>query len=119
MHIFIVVAQTSHEGKPVVSVKHPSDNARRRGRYIVAEEPLNDIIARMMKNCRKARQWSLERMAKKIGVSYQQIQKYECAQSQLSLPMFLRFCKALEINPEKFLQSLKKEARKKPSRFSL
>ena len=68
------------------------------------------VIGRLLRIYRHARNLSQERLGYKVGLSYQQIQKYEAGKSHISLSMFLRLCHTLEIAPQDFLNELKRES---------
>ena len=45
-------------------------------------------------------------LADHLGISYQQVQKYEKGISKVNLPRLVQICKALEVNPLEFLESI-------------
>ncbi|MCL4475094.1 MAG: helix-turn-helix domain-containing protein [Nitrospirae bacterium] len=62
-------------------------------------------IGDMIRNTRKALHMSQMQLAEKIGVSYQQIQKYEKGQSELTISRLYQIADALGIDPVSFLPS--------------
>jgi transcriptional regulator with XRE-family HTH domain len=67
-----------------------------------------DIVAgEIIKECRLAADLTQMKLAAKIGVSYQQIQKYEKGLSSLSLPRLFQFAEALEILPCDFVDDIR------------
>lgn len=60
---------------------------------------IDQHIARQLKHLRCARSLSQADLAKKMGVSAQQVQKYECAANRMSGGRILLAAYALDISP--------------------
>ena len=60
-------------------------------------------IGSMIRELRKAAAMSQSRLADKIGVSYQQVQKYEKGASNLSVPRLMQIAEVFGVPPESFL----------------
>ena len=60
-------------------------------------------IGSMIRELRKAAAMSQSMLADKIGVSYQQVQKYEKGASKLSVPRLLQIAEVFGVPPESFL----------------
>ena len=61
------------------------------------------LIGEKIRNMRKAAAMSQQRLGDKIGVSYQQIQKYEKGASNLSVPRLMQIAEVFGVPPESFL----------------
>jgi transcriptional regulator with XRE-family HTH domain len=55
---------------------------------------------------RKAQGLSQTFVAKSLGVSFQQVGKYESGQNTMSVPVFLTMCKALHLRPSLVLEQI-------------
>ena len=60
-------------------------------------------IGKMIRLMRNARGWNLRDLARAIGVSYQQVQKYEAGRNRISAISLLRISRALGFPIETFL----------------
>lgn len=60
-------------------------------------------IGEKIRKMRKAAGMSQQMLGNKIGVSYQQIQKYEKGASSLSVPRLIQISEAFGVPPESFL----------------
>lgn len=54
-------------------------------------------IGKQIRLARKLKSWSLTRLAEQIGVSYQQLQKYEKGENRVSASMLLEISRLLEL----------------------
>lgn len=63
----------------------------------------NNNIGALIKQMRKAAGMSQMNLADKIGVSYQQVQKYEKGASQLSVPRLLQIAEVFRVPVTAFL----------------
>ena len=66
---------------------------------------MQNDIGSMIRKLRKAAAMSQSMLADKIGVSYQQVQKYEKGASKLSVPRLLQIADVFGIPPESFLRA--------------
>ena len=72
----------------------------------------NNQIGQLIKEIRKSRHMSQMKLADLVGVSYQQIQKYEKGASSISVDRLKQISKALETSIFTFFPVEKKGARK-------
>jgi transcriptional regulator with XRE-family HTH domain len=63
-------------------------------------------IGRHLRRCRERRGLTQTVLARNLGFTYQQLQKYELGINRISLPTVLRLLKVLEITPIQFMESL-------------
>jgi len=61
------------------------------------------IIGQRIRLARKKRRWSMKKLADSLGISYQQVQKYESGRNFISLRWLLRICRAFDVSPLWFL----------------
>jgi transcriptional regulator with XRE-family HTH domain len=66
------------------------------------KQSLEELIGRKIKHRRKALNMTQKDLAKLVGVSFQQIQKYENGQSGMGLSTFLMLCSYLNVSPDYF-----------------
>ena len=59
-------------------------------------DPLDDAIAARVTSQRRARGISQQALAQKIGVSFQQVQKYESGENRIATSRLIRLAHALE-----------------------
>jgi transcriptional regulator with XRE-family HTH domain len=69
-------------------------------------------LGRRIASMRKERGLSQSRLAAEIGVSFQQVQKYEQGSNQVSVPKLLQIAVAFGINPSDLLNDLSKQTLK-------
>ncbi len=72
----------------------------------------NNQIGQLIKEIRKSRRMSQMRLADLVGVSYQQIQKYEKGASSISVERLGQIAKALEVSIFTFFPAEKKSSAK-------
>lgn len=75
-------------------------------------------IGSLIREMRKAAGMSQMRLADKIGVSYQMIQKYEKGTSKLSVPRLMQFADVFGVPVTAFLDTSKSGKTKKKSELS-
>lgn len=73
-----------------------------------------DNIGALIREMRKAAGMSQMRLAEKIGVSYQQVQKYEKGTSKLSVPRLLQIADVFGVPVTAFIEETKKVAEGRP-----
>ena len=61
--------------------------------------PVDVIIGRSIRSFRMEKSVTLERLAAELGITFQQIQKYEKAKDRLSVFRLLQIADALEVHP--------------------
>lgn len=71
-------------------------------------------IGQLIREIRKSRQMSQMKLADLVGVSYQQIQKYEKGTSSISVDRLKQLSKALDTSIFTFFPAEKKGGRKEP-----
>lgn len=67
-------------------------------------------IGPLIRQLRKGAGLSQMKLAEKLGVSYQQVQKYEKGVSKLNIPRLLQFSSIFSVHPTVFLGESKKVA---------
>jgi transcriptional regulator with XRE-family HTH domain len=60
-------------------------------------------IGRNIQSCRAARGWTQTELAERIGVTYQQVQKYERGSCRVAASMLFRIGRCLEVSLDTFL----------------
>lgn len=63
-----------------------------------------------LKQIRKAKGWSQERLGQAADVSFQQIQKYEKGTNRIAVAMLIRLCKVLDSDPAPIVAELRRLA---------
>jgi transcriptional regulator with XRE-family HTH domain len=63
------------------------------------KHPENVQIGQRLRAERVRQGLPLAEVSRFVGVSYQQIQKYETGQDTLSVPMLIKFCRLFGIHP--------------------
>lgn len=76
-----------------------SENFKRRSEIDV-------MIGRQVRKLRTLRGYSQVSIAKEIGVTFQQFQKYECGINRLCVSRLLDICKFCKVSPSYFFDSL-------------
>lgn len=66
----------------------------------------DEYLGRILRHYRTVQGTTQQRLGTKLGVSFQQIQKYEKAKNQLSVSLFLEYCKVLRLDPIKVLERI-------------
>lgn len=77
-------------------------NHNRRLKTIVEDK----IIGKHLRWLRRQRHLSQTKLGQGIGVSFQQIQKYEQGKNRLSLSLAIKACKVFKISPVDFMRIL-------------
>lgn len=67
---------------------------------------VNEELGKRLRSARKAQGLSQTQVAKSLGVSFQQVGKYENGQNAMSVPVFLTICKALRLRPSLVLDQV-------------
>lgn len=60
-------------------------------------------VARRLRKCRRARKITQTTLAEHVGVTYQQIQKYETGRDRLSIERLMLIAKVLDVPVERLL----------------
>lgn len=74
-------------------------------------------VAELIKEIRRARGMSQMKLAETVGVSYQQIQKYEKGVNKISIERLQQISKALDISINLFFQSEKEMVSETPATY--
>ena len=82
----------------------------------MARKSINAIIGERIRELRKERGMSQMRLAALVGVSYQQIQKYEKASGSISVERLEQISKAFKFPIGEFFLSEKVKGIKKPKK---
>jgi transcriptional regulator with XRE-family HTH domain len=69
-----------------------------------AGDPVTIAIGKRIRQCRMERGLSQERLGEEVGVTFQQIQKYEKGTNRISATTLLRVSHILEIRPSQLLE---------------
>ncbi len=64
---------------------------------------INYALGKRIKTARKSLGLSQTHIAAALGVSFQQVGKYESGQNTMSVPTFLTICQALRLRPSSLL----------------
>jgi len=94
----------------------------------MAGERANSVDAAVGERIRRLRQLrhlSQSRLGEAVGLSFQQIQKYESGKNRMALSTFVRICEALECRPSDVMNEIERlrvesyfgEARGPPARL--
>lgn len=67
---------------------------------------VNEKLGKRLRSARKAQGLSQTHVAKTLGVSFQQVGKYESGQNTMSVPAFLTICEALRLRPSFILEQV-------------
>lgn len=68
--------------------------------------PLQNEVGNRIRQRRRALEISQARLAEIMGLSYQQVQKYESGANQLTLSKLLQFAQALNVEPSYFYEGI-------------
>lgn len=74
--------------------------ARRSAEQQTSSDPLDVEIGARLRQVRRTRGYSQVDLANQLGVSFQQVQKYERGTNRLSGSTMVRACRFLEIDPK-------------------
>ena len=64
------------------------------------------LLGKKIKSRRKSLKMTQKGLAEKLGVTFQQVQKYESGQNRVSIAMLMNICGALKIRPHYFFEGL-------------
>lgn len=78
--------------------------ARKRGRRQL-DRALDEKIGALLKQRRIQLGWSQQGLGSKLGLTFQQIQKYEKGDNQLSVARLLQVCDTMEVEISYFLDA--------------
>ena len=81
-------------------------NTQRNPRYYVDHRSIATKVGSRLRNCRENAGLSRSEVGRLMGVSFQQVQKYETGLNQLSVSRLLQFCGALGTSPHNVLDEL-------------
>lgn len=76
--------------------------------YDIAPE-ITKSVGASIKALRKMRGLSLTKLAAKVGINYQQLQRYECAENRISASVLWKLHKALNCQMADFFVGVKDE----------
>ena len=68
-----------------------------------SDSEINDRLGKRIRSARKTLGLSQTHIADALGVSFQQVGKYESGQNTMSVPTFLTICRALHLKPSVLL----------------
>jgi len=73
-------------------------------------ETIEIHVGRRLRTRRRLLEMTQAELGQRVGVSFQQIQKYECAAQRLTVSMLWRLSRALDTEPLYFLSGLREDA---------
>jgi len=76
--------------------------------------PVDVIIGRSIRSFRTEKSVSQERLAEALGITFQQIQKYEKAKDRLSVSRLIQIADALGVHPNTIVDAVLDEIRSEP-----
>jgi len=74
------------------------------------DKAIEKALGARLRQLRKARRMSQEAVGAPLGLSHQQIQKYEAGGNRISVSTFIRICKVLDYDPAVIVGPLAKVA---------
>lgn len=74
-----------------------------------SRDPIDAHVGRRLRLARTARGLSLEELGQRVGVTYQQVQKYETGANRVSASTLYRIARAFELAPSFFFEGLETE----------
>jgi transcriptional regulator with XRE-family HTH domain len=72
-------------------------------------------LGQILREVRVAKGFSQMHLGNLVGVTFQQIQKYERAINRVSFGRFLEICEVLEVSPERIIYRVQQQTRDKGS----
>lgn len=76
-------------------------------------DPVDVHVGGRLRLLRTARRLSLEELGRRIGVTYQQIQKYETGANRISASTLYRIATVFEVSPTYFFEGLEENGKEK------
>ncbi len=76
-------------------------------------DPVDVHVGGRLRLLRTARRLSLEELGRRIGVTYQQIQKYETGANRISASTLYRIATVFEVSPTYFFEGLGENGKEK------
>ena len=73
-------------------------------------EPIEIHVGKRLRARRRLMEMTQAQLGRRVGVSFQQIQKYECAAQRMTVAMLWKLAQALEVEPQYFLGGTKELA---------
>ncbi len=64
------------------------------------------FVGSQLKSLRKSAGYSQTELANKVGVTFQQIQKYERGTNRIGASRLWGFCKVFDVSPDKFFEGV-------------
>jgi transcriptional regulator with XRE-family HTH domain len=66
---------------------------------VLRDDDYSALMGQRVRHLRTQRKLTLRNIVVRVGVSYQQIQKYESGGNEMSVPAMRKIAAALEVNP--------------------
>lgn len=79
---------------------------------------LDKTIGQKLQAARRAKGLTQGHVAEAIGVTFQQVQKYETGANRVAVSTLIRLCQALELDPVQFLPRVMTDGRPAPDPFA-
>jgi len=73
-------------------------------------EAIEIHVGRRLRVRRRQLDLTQAELGRRVGVSFQQIQKYECAAQRMTVTTLWKLARALDTEPDYFLSGLKEDA---------
>ena len=73
------------------------------------------FVGSQLKSLRKSAGYSQTELANKVGVTFQQIQKYERGTNRIGASRLWGFCKVFDVSPDKFFEGVEDYLENAPS----
>ena len=67
---------------------------------------VDTFVGSQLKSLRKSAGYSQTELANKVGVTFQQIQKYERGTNRIGASRLWGFCKVFNVSPDKFFEGV-------------
>ena len=67
---------------------------------------MDAFVGSQLKSLRKSAGYSQTELANKVGVTFQQIQKYERGTNRIGASRLWGFCKVFDVSPDKFFEGV-------------
>ncbi len=83
----------------------------------MTEHEIDQAVGKALRKLRKSKGLSQEALGYKVGITFQQIQKYEKASNRIAVSKLISLSIALEISPSHFFKELSVEGITKYSAF--
>lgn len=70
------------------------------------DDQVHAHLGTRLRRRRRLLDWTQQHLAEKLGIRFQQIQKYECAANAMNIPRLMQICETTGVHPEFFFAGL-------------